>query len=91
MITVQEVTKSYKESIAPALENLSLHIEKGEYVFLVGSSGAGKSTLIKLISREQLPTAGQISFQECNIAKYNTKELLQHRRRIGMVFQDYAC
>ncbi len=89
MISFQKVTKSYKESIKPALENLSLHIEEGEFVFLVGSSGAGKSTLIKLISREQLPTTGKIFFQNRNTENYKAGELLQHRRSIGLIFQDY--
>jgi cell division transport system ATP-binding protein len=68
---------------------MSMHVEPGEFVFLVGPSGAGKSTLIKLIFREQQLTSGIIQFNNRDIAALKADELLEHRRRIGMVFQDY--
>ncbi|QNO15067.1 cell division ATP-binding protein FtsE [Alkalicella caledoniensis] len=89
MIEIKNVSKLYNGSNALALEEMSLHLDPGEFVFLVGPSGAGKSTLIKLMFREQLPTNGKIFFNERDVAAYNQKELLEHRRKIGMVFQDY--
>ncbi len=73
----------------PALEEMSIELNPGEFLFLVGPSGAGKSTVIKLLFRELLPTKGQIYFEDKDIAAYKKDEILQHRRRIGMVFQDY--
>ncbi len=89
MIEIKNVSKKYNGSNAIALEEMSLQLSTGEFVFLVGPSGAGKSTLIKLMFREQLPTKGSIYFDNKDIAKYSKMELLEHRRRIGMVFQDY--
>src|SRR5690554_279721 len=89
MISLQNVTKIYPGSKVPALNDISLEIEKGEFVFLVGHSGAGKSTLIKLLFREQVPTNGEIYFYQRNIANLDRKLLLNHRRQIGMVFQDF--
>ncbi len=89
MIEIKKVSKLYNGSNEFSLEEMSLHLDPGDFVFLVGASGAGKSTLIKLIFREQLPTKGNIYFENKDIATYRKKELLEHRRRIGMVFQDY--
>lgn len=89
MIEIHNVSKLYDGSNALALEEMSLTVERGEFIFLVGHSGAGKSTLIKLMFREQLPTKGKIYFEGKNISSYKQHELLEHRRRIGMVFQDY--
>ncbi|MDW7651964.1 MAG: cell division ATP-binding protein FtsE [Bacillota bacterium] len=89
MITISQVSKDYNGSSAPALTGLSMQVESGEFIFLVGPSGAGKSTLIKLIFREQLPSSGKIEFKNRDITKFKADELLEHRRRIGMVFQDY--
>ncbi|HHX74813.1 MAG TPA: cell division ATP-binding protein FtsE [Firmicutes bacterium] len=89
MIMFRNVTKSYPGSKQAALSNLTLEIAQGEFVFLVGPSGAGKSTLIKLLFREQLATGGQIFFHGRDIARLDKKQLLRHRRQIGMVFQDF--
>ena len=89
LIEIRNVSKLYNGSNALALEEMSLTVDSGEFLFLVGHSGAGKSTLIKLLFREQLPTKGEIYFEGRNIAKYKQDELLEHRRKIGMVFQDY--
>ncbi len=89
MIELNDVIKQYPDCTVPALDNVSLDIEQGEFVFLVGPSGAGKSTLIKLIFREQLPTGGKMLFDGRNVAALKQKELLKHRRQIGMVFQDF--
>lgn len=89
MIQVNRVSKIYPENKTVALNNLTLHIERGDFVFLVGPSGAGKSTLIKLIFRENDPTEGSLYFLNRNIARMRAGELLKHRRQIGMVFQDF--
>ena len=89
MIEIKNVAKKYPGAPTPALLDFSLEVEKGEFIFLVGASGAGKSTLIKLIFREQSPTSGKILFAGRDIAAFKQSELLLHRRRIGMVFQDY--
>lgn len=89
MIELKRVSKIYNNSTQPAVADLSLQVSRGEFVFLVGPSGAGKSTLIKLVFREQTPSSGQITFEGRDLSRLKQKELLRHRRRIGMVFQDY--
>lgn len=88
MITLNHVSKSYSTG-APALNDVSLHIEKGEFVFVVGDSGSGKSTLIKLLLRELLPTAGKIEVNGNNVAALKHKQIPKFRRNIGVVFQDF--
>lgn len=89
MIEINKVSMLYPGTTDPALEEMSLELKPGEFLFLVGPSGAGKSTVIKLLFREKLPTKGQIRFENKDIANYKKNEILSHRRRIGMVFQDY--
>ena len=89
MIELKKVTKGYNGSSEPAVADVSLQIGRGEFVFLVGPSGAGKSTLLKLIFCEQLPSSGNVYFLGRDIARFKAGELLKHRRRIGMVFQDF--
>lgn len=86
---MDSVTKVYRTGSAPAVAELSLRVGRGEFVFLIGPSGAGKTTLIKLISREERPTSGRISFLDGDTAGYREPELLRHRRRMGLVFQDF--
>ncbi|MTI85792.1 MAG: cell division ATP-binding protein FtsE [Firmicutes bacterium] len=88
MIQMYNVSKTYENEVK-ALNDVTLHISKGEFAFLVGSSGAGKSTLIKLICREELPTRGQVLFNGKNVVRYKGKEIPLLRRKIGMVFQDF--
>lgn len=88
MITLDHVSKSYSTG-APALNDVSLHIEQGEFVFIVGDSGSGKSTLIKLLLRELLPTSGTIQVNGNNVAALKHKQIPKFRRNIGVVFQDF--
>ena len=68
MIDFEHVTKIYKRSDTPALEDIDFHVDDGEFVFLVGHSGAGKSTLLKLILREELPTEGRVMVDGKDVA-----------------------
>lgn len=89
MIYFDNVTKIYFEGTPPAVEAVTLKIEPGEFVSLVGHSGAGKTTLLKMLFAEVSPTEGSVFFGEHEIAKLTTKELLRLRRNIGTVFQDF--
>ena len=82
MIIMEDVTKTYTSGV-PALNGINLHVQKGEFVFIVGKSGSGKSTLIKLLLKELDPTSGKIYVNK----KYLNKPYL--RRDIGVVFQDF--
>lgn len=88
MIRFENVTKKYDNGTV-ALDNVSFHIEKGEFVFLVGPSGAGKSTLTKLLMREDIPTSGSIKIEGINIEKLDARDIPYLRRSIGVVFQDF--
>lgn len=88
MIKMTHVSKVYKEN-AIALSNISLSIDKGEFVFLVGPSGAGKSTFIKLLLREIEPTSGTIDVNNINLESLKRRDIPYYRRTIGTVFQDF--
>ncbi len=88
LISLRNVTKIY-ENGSQALKNVSLDIENGEFVFVVGSSGSGKSTLLKLLLKEVEPTSGNIFINDENIEQISRKEIPYLRRKIGVVFQDF--
>jgi cell division transport system ATP-binding protein len=88
LIRMRRVTKVYKGNIY-ALEDVTLDIEKGEFVFLVGPSGSGKTTLIKLLIKEEEPTSGQIYIADTNINQLRKWKIPYLRRKIGCVFQDF--
>lgn len=88
MIQLEHVSKSFSEGI-PALNDVSLHISEGEFVFVVGDSGSGKSTLIKLLLKELEPTSGSITINDINIRKLPHRRVPYFRRNIGCVFQDF--
>ena len=88
MIEFNEVSKVYDNGIV-ALNNISLRIEKGEFVFLIGPSGAGKSTFLKMIFREEKPTSGQVFIDSRDITPLRRHEVPYLRRNIGVVFQDF--
>ena len=87
MILLENVSKKYEDSYA--LDCINLHIEKGEFVFIVGDSGAGKSTLFKLLIRELSPSAGKIYIDGNNITRLKRRKIPALRRSIGVVFQDF--
>ena len=87
MITLENVSKAYTKG-QPALNDVSLHIEKGEFVFIVGNSGSGKSTLIKLLLKELEPTSGTIIVNGQNLGKLRRRKVPKYRRGVGIVFQD---
>lgn len=87
MITFTNVTKMYGENVG--LENASVNIENGDFVFLVGPSGAGKSTFIKLILKELDADAGKIQVGEYDVTNLSNRQIPQLRRKIGIVFQDF--
>lgn len=90
MIKVKHLTMIYADfHETAALEDINLEIEKGEFVFIVGSSGSGKSTLIRLMMRELVPTTGDIYVGGQNIAKLKNSKVPYLRRNIGCVFQDF--
>lgn len=88
MITLVNVSKSYAKG-QPALNDVSLHIDKGEFVFIVGNSGSGKSTLIKLLLKELEPTSGTIIVNDQNLGKMKRRKVPKYRRGVGVVFQDF--
>lgn len=88
LIRLNNVTKIYPNGVK-ALNDITLRIRKGEFVFLVGPSGAGKSTLTKLLYREELPSRGQIIFNGKSLVRMRPREVPYLRRKIGMVFQDF--
>ena len=88
MIELKEVTKEYSKGIA-ALNGISLKIEAGEFVFIVGDSGSGKSTLIKLIMKELDPTSGTIVVNGQNLGRLKHRHIPKYRRTLGVVFQDF--
>ena len=88
MIKLEHVSKSYSAGI-PALNDVNLEIEDGEFVFIVGDSGSGKSTLIKLLLKELEPTEGVITVDGKVLSKIRRKQVPKYRRNVGVVFQDF--
>ena len=89
MIHLKDVTKIYKENNVLALDKVSLDIERGEFVFIVGTSGSGKSTLMKLLMHEEVATSGSIVVNGKDVTKLKSKEVPYLRRSLGVIFQDY--
>lgn len=87
MIKLINVSKRYKNTYA--LKNINLEILAGEFVFLTGTSGAGKSTLMKLLYREETPSAGLVTIGGINVANLSSDKVPNLRRCMGIVFQDY--
>jgi len=88
MIHFEEVSKHYPDGTV-ALDKISFGVPPGEFIFVVGPSGAGKTTLIKLLTREELPTEGELQVGGRSLMELGGRDLLQHRRELGVVHQDY--
>ncbi len=88
MIQIDHVSKAFSVGI-PALNDVTLHISEGEFVFVVGDSGSGKSTLIKLLLKELEPTSGSITINNTNLQKLRRRQIPYFRRNVGCVFQDF--
>ncbi len=89
MIRFEDITKVYARGARPALDAVDLEIERGEFVFLVGASGSGKSTFLRLVLREERPTAGRIFVAGRDLSTLSTWKVPHLRRQIGTVFQDF--
>ncbi|GDX22680.1 cell division ATP-binding protein FtsE [Actinomycetes bacterium] len=89
MIRFEKVTKSYPKTDQPALNQVDLNVEKGEFVFLVGLSGSGKSTFLRLVLREEKPTSGTIHVAGKDLATLSNYKVPELRRQVGTVFQDF--
>jgi cell division transport system ATP-binding protein len=89
MISVQNVTKKYRGTPRPALDQVSLEIEKGDFVFLVGASGSGKSSLMRLMLREDVPNSGSVHVLGENLVGLPARRVPFFRRKLGVVFQDF--
>ena len=88
MIRLDHVSKSYEVG-KPALEDVTIHIDPGEFVFVVGDSGSGKSTLIRLLLKELEPTKGKIYINGQDLKKVTHKKIPMYRRNVGVVFQNF--
>ncbi|MBR0397239.1 MAG: ATP-binding cassette domain-containing protein, partial [Eubacterium sp.] len=89
MITLTNVSKYYDKSRRPALDNVSLHIDKGEFVFVVGNSGSGKTTLVRLLLKEIEASSGSIVVNGSELTKMRRRKVPKYRRGVGVVFQDF--
>ena len=89
MIDFEHVSKQYKKGEKPALDDINLHIDDGEFVFLLGHSGAGKSTLLKLILREERASSGRVIVDGKDVAKLRRHKVPYLRRQMGIIFQDF--
>jgi cell division transport system ATP-binding protein len=89
MIKLENVTKTYPSQTRPALQDLTLSLASGDFVFLVGASGSGKSTFLRLLLREERPTSGTVHVAGKNLARLAHWKIPAFRRQIGCVFQDF--
>ena len=89
MIDFEHVSKEYKKGGRLALEDINLHVDDGEFVFLVGPSGSGKSTIIKLLTGEVLPSGGRLMINGFNLNNISDRQIPLLRRSIGVIFQDF--
>ena len=89
VINLENVCMQYERTESPALDKVSLKVEQGEFVFVVGDSGSGKSTLIKILLREEKATSGRVFVNGINVSKIRHGKIPRYRRNIGVVFQDF--
>ncbi len=88
LIRIRNVKKQYKNGVI-AVQGISLNIEKGDFIFIIGPTGCGKSTLGKMLYREEKPTSGEIIVGGLNVAKLKNRKVYKLRRKLGVVFQDF--
>jgi cell division transport system ATP-binding protein len=89
VIRLDRVTKLYRTSTRPALDRVSVEVDRGEFVFLIGPSGSGKSTFLRLLLREDVPTSGTIRVANMDVVRLPRRRVPRLRQRIGCVFQDF--
>jgi cell division transport system ATP-binding protein len=89
MIKLEDISKTYKRAHGLALEGVSLEVQRGEFVFLVGTSGSGKSSLLRLMLREERPDSGEVFVLGENLQRMPRSRVSKYRRRLGVVFQDF--
>jgi cell division transport system ATP-binding protein len=89
VIRFDAVTKTYPQQNRPALNDVSLEVDKGEFVFLVGASGSGKSTFLRLVLREERPSHGRVHVAGKDLGKLSSWKVPGLRRQVGTVFQDF--
>ena len=89
MIRLENVTKQSANAPAPALQNVHLTIEQGEFVFLVGASGSGKSSLLRLLVKEEVATEGTVTVDGVDVGQIPSRKVPAYRRQMGIVFQDF--
>ncbi len=89
MIRLEHVSKVYKTSTRPALDDVSVEMDKGEFVFLIGASGSGKSTFLRLLLREEVPTKGRVYVANFDVVRMSRRRVPRLRQSIGCVFQDF--
>lgn len=89
VIRFDRVSKQYPNSPTPALDEVTLSVEPGEFVFLVGSSGSGKSSLIRLMMKEDVATSGTVEVSGVNVGELPNRDVPEFRRGMGVVFQDF--
>jgi cell division transport system ATP-binding protein len=89
VIRLENVSKVFKTSTRPALDGVSVEIDKGEFVFVIGPSGSGKSTFIRLLLREEIPSTGRVLVSNYDVARMPRRRVPRLRQTIGCVFQDF--
>jgi cell division transport system ATP-binding protein len=89
VIRLQDVSKVYPAGARPALDSVTMNIDKGEFVFLIGQSGSGKTTVLRLLLREEVADEGVVTVNGRNLSKLPKRKVPELRRRIGCVFQDF--
>jgi cell division transport system ATP-binding protein len=89
VISTSNVSKSYKTSTRPALDDVSVSVDKGDFVFLIGPSGSGKSTFMRLLLKEETPTSGDIHVADFHVNRLSSRRVPKLRQSMGCVFQDF--
>ncbi|WP_156520138.1 ATP-binding cassette domain-containing protein, partial [Rhodococcus sp. EPR-157] len=89
MISTSNLSKSYKTSTRPALDDVTVSVEKGDFVFLIGPSGSGKSTFMRLLLKEETPTSGDIHVADFHVNRLSSRRVPKLRQSMGCVFQDF--